>query len=190
MRKDAELNRGRIIAAGKLLMQNEGGDVPVERICKDAGVTRGTFYRNFSDRAALYEAVLTQELRDMSAVLEEEPDALAFISLFGEMMMVYDKFLSALPEMNDYPEHRNNEAGIVAVLTPFLERAQAEGLIAAHVSGDDILLGCRMIAANWRHDRQPTRQLAMERRLALLMHGIGGKPQVRFPAKAEVVAHG
>lgn len=174
MRKDAEFNRGKIIQAGKMLMQDEGGDVPVERICRKAGVTRGTFYRNFPDRASLYEAVLTQELQEMSSILQREEDPLAFIRLFGEMMMVYDKFLSALPDMADYPEHNNNEAGIVAVIEPSLQRAKDQGMIAHHISGDDILLGCRMVAANWRHDRQPTRHRAMERRLALLMNGIGG----------------
>lgn len=174
MRKDAQANRGKLIQAGKRVMQDEGGNVPVERICGEAGVTRGTFYRNFPDRAALYEAVLSQELDAMiEALAQADVDPLAFIRLFSEMMMVYDKFLAVLPEMDDYPADAHNEDKIVAVIEPSLARAKEAGLIAARVTGEDILLSCRMIAANWRHDRQPTREAAMERRLALILDGIG-----------------
>lgn len=178
MRKDAEANRGNLIQVGKRLMQDEGGNVPVERICGEAGVTRGTFYRNFPDRASLYEAVLRHELGIMVETLAREDDPLAFIRLFGEMMMVYDKFLSILPEMEDYPAHSGNEAGIIAVIGPQLQRAQDLGLIASHITADDILLSCRMLAANWRHDRQPTREAAMARRLQLLMGGLAGTQAV------------
>lgn len=174
MRKDAEANRSKLIQVGKRLMQDEGGNVPVERICSEAGVTRGTFYRNFPDRASLYEAVLRHELSIMVEILAREYDPLAFIRLFGEMMMVYDKFLSILPEMEDYPAHSGNEAGIISVIDPQLKRAKDLGLIASHITSDEILLSCRMVAANWRHDRQPTREAAMERRLGLLMRGLAG----------------
>lgn len=175
MRKDAEANRGKLIRAGRRLMQEEGGDVPVERICELAGVTRGTFYRNFNDRAVLYEAVLEHELEAMTEALEQvEGDPLAFLRLFAEMMMLYDKFLAALPDMDDYRDDGVSEAKIIAVIEPPLHRAQSLGLIGQHVTGDDIMLACRMIACDWRLDRQASREAAMERRLTLLMAGLNG----------------
>lgn len=173
MRKDAEANRERIILAGKRIMQDLGGDVPVEVICENAGITRGTFYRNFADRSSLYEAVLEFELDTMIEALKApSDDPLTFLRLFAEMMMVYDKFLSILPDMEDYRTDGVSEAKIVAAITPSLRKAQAEGAVTADLTGEDVMLICRMMAADWRLDRVATRAEALDRRMTLIKWGI------------------
>ena len=173
MRRDAQANRDKLILAGKRLMQDHGGDVPVEVICELAGITRGTFYRNFSDRAALYEAVLEHELDTMARALDApSEDPLAFLRLFAEMMMVYDKFLAALPDMDDYRADSASEAKIVAAITPSLRRAQRAGAVATDVTGDDVMLVCRMVASGWKLDRVIDRKQAIDRRLGLMLRGI------------------
>lgn len=47
-------------------MQDHGGDVNFETIAEPAGVTRGTLYRNLTDRQDLYEVVLEHELATMT----------------------------------------------------------------------------------------------------------------------------
>lgn len=54
MRKDAVANRRRSIEAVHEGMRDQGHDVPLESIVEQAGITKGTLYRNFSDRAELY----------------------------------------------------------------------------------------------------------------------------------------
>ncbi|MCK8458256.1 TetR/AcrR family transcriptional regulator [Sphingomonas faeni] len=173
MRRDAEANREKLVLAAKRLMQDQGGDVAVEVICELAGITRGTFYRNFPDRAALYEAVLEHELEDMIAALEvPAADPLTFLRLFAEMMMVYDKFLTVLPDMDDWSTNRASEAKIIAAIAPALGRAQANGIIASDITGEDIMILCRMISADWRLDPVGSKEEALDRRLGLLLRGI------------------
>ncbi|TCP64446.1 TetR family transcriptional regulator [Sphingomonas sp. PP-CE-1G-424] len=173
MRRDAEANREKLIAAGKQLMQDEGGDVPVERICQLAKVTRGTFYRHFTDRAALYEAVLEHELHAMVIVLAAPAaDPLHFLRLFAEMMMLYDKYLAALPDMADYRDDGVSEAKIVGVIESPLQAAKAAGQIGNDITADDVMLVCRMVACDWRLDRVDGWQTALDRRLSLIMRGI------------------
>lgn len=62
MRKDAERNRDRLIAAASEIMRAEGGDFPMEAVAERAGVTRTTLYRNFAHRQAMYEAMLECDL--------------------------------------------------------------------------------------------------------------------------------
>ena len=173
MRKDAEANRMKLILAGRRLMQDEGGDVPVGAICDEAGITRGTFYRNFEDRAALYEEVLDHDLAEMVAALSKpSADPLEFIWRLAEMMIVYDKFLTALPGMDDYRPDGVSEAKITATITPSLDRAKAVGVVADDITGDDVMLACRMITADWRLDRCDDRETAMRRRLYLILRGL------------------
>jgi AcrR family transcriptional regulator len=173
MRKDAEANRDRLILTARRIMQDLGGDVPVERICRDAQITRGTFYRNFADRAALYEAVLERELAEMLRELEEpSADPLRFLRLLARMMVVYDRFLSALPDMDDFRNDGESDAKIIAAIAPSLASAKAAGEIDPTISGEDVLLATRMIGRDWRLDRQPTFEAALERRLALMLRGL------------------
>ena len=181
MRKDAEQNRGKLIAAARAAMCDHGGDVPFEAIAEQAGVTRGTIYRNFSDRHSLYETVLEHELAIMVAEIEALPgdDLLGFLRRLTEMMMVYDKFLGLLPELPDYRPDGVSEAKIVAAIGDPLARAQVAGALRADLTGSDILLASRMLAAHWRLDAKPDRRTALDDRLMLFMGGLGGANPAR-----------
>jgi AcrR family transcriptional regulator len=53
--------RAALIAAGRRLFEADGfADVGAERIARDAGMTRGAFYHQFTDKADLSAAVLDQ----------------------------------------------------------------------------------------------------------------------------------
>jgi AcrR family transcriptional regulator len=53
--------RGALIAAARRLFGAEGfADVGAERIARDAGMTRGALYHQFTDKADLFAAVLDQ----------------------------------------------------------------------------------------------------------------------------------
>ena len=177
MRRDAQQNRQRLIEAASATMRNEGGDVPMELIAERANLTRGTLYRNFPHRQAMYEAVLENDLMTMTARLaaDRDGDPLAFIRLMTELMMVYDKFLISLADMADYDAAKNHARMIEAVAGP-LAAAQAKGLLQPRLTGEDVLMACRMLASHWRLDAQPAREHAFDKRLDLIMRGLAAAP--------------
>jgi len=177
MRKDAERNRQRLIEAASEIMRNEGGDAPMELIAERASLTRGTLYRNFPHRQAMYDAVLENDLKTMSGHLMagRDSDPLAFIRDMTELMMVYDKFLISLADMADYDADRNQARMVGAIAAP-LAAAQAKGLLHSRLTGDDILIACRMLASHWRLDPQPDLAGAFNKRLNLMMRGLGAAP--------------
>ncbi|MBE7200256.1 MAG: TetR/AcrR family transcriptional regulator [Parafilimonas terrae] len=176
MRKDAERNRRKLIEAASATMRESGGDVPMEMIAERASLTRGTLYRNFPHRQALYEAVLENDLAELMARIAEDGDAdpLAFIRRMTELMSVYDKFLVALSDMPDYDFAANQDRMVQALQGP-LDAAKARGALHPHLTGEDILLACRMLASPLHLDGEPDRAKALDRRLALMLRGLGGR---------------
>jgi AcrR family transcriptional regulator len=176
VRKDAERNRENLIEAARTIMRDGGADVPMEAIAERAGLTRGTLYRNFAHRQAMYEAVLQGDLEGIVERLEKDSaaDPLAFIKSMTELIMVYDKFLISLADMADY-DAATNAARMVDVIAAPLAAAQGQGLLRADLTGADILIVCRMLASQWRLDHQPDLRTAMDERLALMLRGIGGQ---------------
>jgi AcrR family transcriptional regulator len=177
-RKDAVLNREKLIAAASQIMRETGGDVPFETIAVHAGVTRGTLYRNFSNRQELYEVVLDHNLDAMIGEIATLPneDMLGFIRVLTEMMMVYDKFLAVFPVMPDYQADGISEAKISAVLALPLARAKRKGLLREDLTAYDVQLASRMLAANWRLDMKSSFRESFAARLDLMLAGLGGKP--------------
>ncbi len=173
MRRDAAANRERLIEAGQHLLREQGGDLPMESFCEAANVTRATFYRHFADRAALYQAVLDQELADMAAQLADpQIEPLAFLRMLADMSMIYDRFITSLPELTEEFHNLEQEQKIHAVIAAPLARAQTQGAIRSDVTCDDVMVACRMIGCSWRLDRLPSRVAALERRLALILDGL------------------
>ncbi len=172
MRKDAELNRQKLISAASEIMRNEG-DVPMELIAERANLTRGTLYRNFPHRQAMYEAVLEHDLTTMAAHLagERGNDPLAFIRHMTELMMVYDKFLVSLAAMADYDVEKNEARMVESIAAP-LAAAKGLGLLHPRLTGSDILMACRMLASHLRLDGGRDSAEAFRRRLDLMMQGL------------------
>jgi AcrR family transcriptional regulator len=178
MRKDAEQNRRKLIEAARAIMRAGGADVPMEAIAERAELTRGTLYRNFAHRQAMYEAVLEGDLEEIDKRLKIDTarDPLAFIKSMAELIMIYDKFLISLADMADYDAEKN-EGRMVDMIEGPLAAAQSLGLLRTDLTGGDVLVICRMLASQWRLDPQPDMGVAMDRRLALMLRGIGGKEQ-------------
>ena len=174
MRKDAERNRRKLIAAASELMRSEGGDVPMERVAERAQLTRPTLYRNFPHRQAMYEAVLESDLDALRhrIATEHDGDALAFIRFTTELMIVYDKFLAQLVEMPDYDADKS-QGRMRDVLAEPLAAAKSVGLLRTELTTEDVLTACRMLASLWKLDNQPDFAAAFRQRLTLILDGIG-----------------
>lgn len=172
LRRDAEANRKRIIEAGRTLLQEHGGDLPVERFCEVANVNRATFYRNFVDRSALYSAINEYELALMTSTVQKAKHPLAFLTALAEMMTVYDRFVASLADLPEFAATPENNSKVRDAIKTPLARAKAEGLIRQHITEDDIFVIARMIGSGWRLDLQSSREEALRRRLRLVMEGL------------------
>jgi AcrR family transcriptional regulator len=186
LRKDAQENRDRLISAASAVMREGSGDVPMELIAERANVTRGTLYRNFPHRQAMYEAVLERDLENLKRSIADDvgDKPLLFIRRTAELMMVYDRFLVQLAEMADY-DAPANEARMADVLDSPLADAQRSGLLRSDLTSSDILMACRMLSSHWKLDATTNFGTAFDRRLALLLHGLAGERDTPSPCSAQ-----
>jgi AcrR family transcriptional regulator len=176
LRRDAAQNRTRLIDAARTIMRDEGGDVALETIAERAGISRGTVYRNFEDRQQLYEAVLDDELeriRDSLRCPERSADLPEVMRLLVELMAVYDRFRAALPHLPEFQGERCRHEAMLALLIGPMERSKAAGFLKDSVTAEELLLACRMVAAGWPLDLEPDKQTALDKRLRLILRGIG-----------------
>lgn len=70
-RRDAELNRERVLAAAVSAMLREGRNVPLATIASEAGVGVGTLYRSYADREALLHALEHRAYGLLDRILDE-----------------------------------------------------------------------------------------------------------------------
>ena len=77
LRRDAQRNRDRILAATRAAFQERGLDVGVDEIARRAGVGMGTLYRHFQTKDALIDAIVDARSRSSPPrpSAREAPDA-------------------------------------------------------------------------------------------------------------------
>ena len=76
-RADAARNRARVLAAAERLLTDNGGrEVTMERIAADAGVGKGTLYRRYPDVASIAQALLDEHERALQERLLRGPPPL------------------------------------------------------------------------------------------------------------------
>lgn len=63
LRRDAAVNRDRILTAAAIAIKREGEKVPLDTIARDAGVGIGTLYRRFPTREAIFAALAVRSYR-------------------------------------------------------------------------------------------------------------------------------
>ncbi|MGX9295805.1 TetR/AcrR family transcriptional regulator [Tsukamurella paurometabola] len=88
-RADAVRNRRKLLDAATRLFAEQGIDVPLDRIAKEAGVSIGTLYNNFPDRGALLDELLPERLAELERLAREsaaEPDPWTGFAGFLEAM--------------------------------------------------------------------------------------------------------
>lgn len=71
LRRDAELNRQRILAAARTLFAERGLTVTMDDIADHAGLGVGTVYRRFSSRDALVDALFEEQLVEIVALADQ-----------------------------------------------------------------------------------------------------------------------
>jgi AcrR family transcriptional regulator len=78
LRKDAELNRQRIVVAAREVFRDRGLSATLNDVARHAGVGVGTVYRRFADKEQLVDALFDDMIATVETATREallEPDA-------------------------------------------------------------------------------------------------------------------
>ena len=144
LRRDAERNRQRILAAAAEVFNERGLDVSLDEIARHAGVGVGTVYRRFSTKEELVEALFMDRLDSVAAIADQAlgaPDPWSGLVSFMERMaemMAGDLGLRQILMFATYGRDlvavaRERNAPLVERL---VERAQAAGQLRERPEAD------------------------------------------------------
>ncbi|BCB87099.1 TetR/AcrR family transcriptional regulator [Phytohabitans suffuscus] len=150
MRADAQRNRERLLDAAVRAFSQDGPDVTLDSIAKEAGVGIGTLYRHFPTREALIEAAYRNELARLCDSVGDllaagPPDAAlrTWMDRFVDYMATKRGMSDALrvvvaAGVNPYAQSRDR---LTAAITALLEAGVAAGTIRPDVQPGDVLIG-------------------------------------------------
>jgi AcrR family transcriptional regulator len=148
MRADAERNRDRLLDAATQMFCERGLDVGVGEIAQQAGVGRGTLFRNFPSKEHLIAAIVVQRMKESisrgHAALGAADAGQALFDLIEQSMgrTQTDRALfDAIAETwlaND--EIREVHGELIGVLDALVRRAQDAGAVRTDISAVDVLM--------------------------------------------------
>jgi AcrR family transcriptional regulator len=178
LRADAQRNRDSLITAAVHAFSQDGPDVTLEAIAKDAGVGIGTLYRHFPTREALVEAAYRNELAKLCdaapELLRTKPAVEAlrtWLDYLFDYMTTKRGMGDALKAViasggNPFAHSRENLVNAMKIL---LDAAVAEGSVRAGLDPLDVLMSASGVSLAAGDPSQ--RELA-GRLLDLLMDGL------------------
>ena len=150
-RKDRARNRRLLISAAKRVFAKHGTQASIERIAQAAGVGPSTFYRHFTTKEDLIEALL-DELADGSRAIAAAAESLddpweAFVYVFShgsvlderERALFYDLARTSPRAARRAAQATNDALGKV------VERARDAGLLRPDVDTEEIAGLMRMV---------------------------------------------
>jgi AcrR family transcriptional regulator len=135
LRRDAQRNHEKIVAAARELFTQRGIDVSLDDIARHAGVGVATAYRHFPEKEQLIDAVVSQamertvDLTRDAAAQERAWDGLVLWLTRITEMQAGDAGLRAVMKSHSRGGERAQEAHdkIADALTKLVRRARAEG---------------------------------------------------------------
>lgn len=146
LRRDAERNRQRILAAAWEIFNERGLEVSLDDVARHAGVGVGTVYRRFRTKEELVEALFVSRIDSIAALAEaaaEAPDPWSGLVSFMEQMVETLAGDAGLRHMMMFATYgrdrvsyaRQRNAPLVSAL---VERAQAAGQVRPDLGPTDI----------------------------------------------------
>ncbi|MFE6778304.1 TetR/AcrR family transcriptional regulator [Streptomyces sp. NPDC057702] len=183
LRRDAELNRRRVVGAGREVFAERGLGATLNDVAHHAGLGVGTVYRRFPDKQALAEAVFAEELAEIAtwareALAEEEAfDALAAFLTRALERAADNRGLRELMRqgLGQDGELARARAEITRHCAALLTRARARGALRAGVTGADLAPIAAMVDAVMAlPGEHPTR--LWRRYLVVVLDGLRAHP--------------
>jgi AcrR family transcriptional regulator len=183
LRRDAELNRQRIIQAAREVYAERGLAATLDDVANRAGVGIGTVYRRFPTKEALLEVALEDRFAQLGQAVDtalRAPTAweglTAFLRTAAEMHAadrgLRDVALGADISLHHLVEIRER---IVPRMRQLVERAHAEGALRPDITAEDVPL-LLMMVSEVAHHSHAVRPDIYGRYLQLLIDGLRRSP--------------
>jgi AcrR family transcriptional regulator len=188
LRRDAELNRQRLLTAAHEIFRERGLSATLEDVAGHAGVGIGTAYRRFANRDALIDALFEEMIARVAALAAEaaeDPDAWRGLSTGLERICELQTFDRGLRDiMLGTGRGRRREELVAERIRPtvdaMIERAKEQGALRTDIEGTDLPMIQLMVAAVTDHTGQPD---LWRRYLRLMLDGmrVGGGDGTTLP---------
>lgn len=185
-RRDAVLNRERVLAAAAAAIVREGPKVPLATIAAEAGVGVGTLYRSYRDRDSLLHALEYRAYGLLNRILEQlEDENLTGLQAIGgfltRTLAIADQLVLPLhgaPPLTT-PEAVNARRAINRHLEGFIQRGHADGSIRAPVNATDIITFSALTTQPLPSG--PGLRKIAERQIALFINGLAADGPTDIP---------
>ena len=181
LRRDAEINRQRVLAAAKDLFRERGTEVTLNEVAAHAGVGVATVYRRFASKEELIDALFDDIIEQAAALAAEaaaDPDPWHGLTSSLEKVCEIQAFDRGLRQvMLGSGRGSQRQAQIRQRIAPAVDhlvvRAQEQGTLRRDVVGIDIPMIQLMVAAITDNTRAPD---LWRRYLRLLIDGLRARP--------------
>lgn len=147
LRKDAERNRQRLLAAARELFAEHGFGVTLNDIAHHAGVGVGTAYRRFANKEELIDALFERqvdEIAELAGQCLDDPDAWRGLTRYLETSLALqatDRGLAQIlsgrrvrQEQHDWSRDR-----LAPLVNALVDRAKDQGRLRSDVAGTDLV---------------------------------------------------
>lgn len=193
LRRDAERNRRRIIAAAREVFRDRGVEATLDDIAHHAGLGVGTVYRRFRNKEQLIEAMFADrldEVAELGRLALTEPDPWdAFVSYLWRSSALFteDRGLRQVSLHAGYGQDQVAMARdrLIGVAVQVVRRAQLAGRLRADFELTDLPVMFKMIGSIPEYIQQAGPDL-WKRYLCLLVDGLraNGGPPTPLPVPA------
>jgi AcrR family transcriptional regulator len=158
LRRDAEANRERLLAAAALAVRREGAGVPLATIAADAGVGVGTLYRRYPSREALLAALTKRSFeRVLDAARRAAQSGDSGIDALGRFIdQTIEHGAELVLPLHGGPVPLDQEADTLRgevreTLEHILSRGRADRTVRPEVTGFDIIVFGALLAQPLPH---------------------------------------
>lgn len=149
-RSDATKNRARILEVAEKCFAEQGLEIPMDTIAKQAGVGAGTLYRHFPNREALVAALVEDRVGDLQQTHRElvasNADSAKKLEEWLQAMRAWMTSYDGLPgPLRQAWEEEATPLGVncvqvINMTDEILQEAQDHGLARTDLSGRDLYL--------------------------------------------------
>ncbi|MYW95256.1 TetR/AcrR family transcriptional regulator [Amycolatopsis rubida] len=188
VRKDAEANRERLLAAAAAAMLRGGRHVPLATIAAEAGLGIGTLYRSYADRDALLQALEHRAYGLLNSLLDQLDDDSTGLNQVRRYLEgtvdIADQLVLPLhgaPPLGT-PEAVAARKSIYRRLEFFLATGREDGTIRGPVNATDLLAFSTLLTQpkasvlDWAH--------LARRQIAHFLNGLAAEGPIEVPGPA------